>query len=142
MKYRKKPLVIEARQWHNDARGYAVLEWINQGQVAAGRSQASWVNAGLIVPTLEGQHVASDGDWIIKGIQMEFYPCKPDIFTATYELATYESAAPVVREPLTREQIAKALASAGLKPEDYRKDGLIEPLVWAIEQAHGIGGGK
>lgn len=51
------------------------------------------------------------------------------------------SAAPVVRGPLTREQIAKALASAGLKPEDYRKDGLIEPLVWAIEQAHGIGGG-
>ena len=39
----------------------------------------------LIIPTLEGEHWAKDGDYIIKGIQDEFYPCKPDIFEKTYE---------------------------------------------------------
>lgn len=87
MKYRKKPIVIEARQWHDDARGYAVLDWINQGQIAKGAPMAHWVNASLIVPTLEGQHIASDGDYIIQGVKGEFYPCKPDIFEMTYEVA-------------------------------------------------------
>ena len=40
---------------------------------------------GIIVPTLEGQHEAAFGDWIIQGVKGEFYPCKPDIFAATYE---------------------------------------------------------
>jgi hypothetical protein len=40
---------------------------------------------GIIVPTLEGQHEAGWGDWIIKGVNGEFYPCKPDIFEKTYE---------------------------------------------------------
>ena len=44
------------------------------------------------------------------------------------------------RKPLTLPQIAKALPEAGLKPEDYREDGLVEPLVRAIEAAHGIKG--
>ena len=39
----------------------------------------------LVIPTLEGEHIASPGDWIIKGIAGEFYPCKPDIFAKTYE---------------------------------------------------------
>jgi hypothetical protein len=39
----------------------------------------------LTIPTLEGDHVARHGDWIIKGVKGEFYPCKPDIFAATYE---------------------------------------------------------
>lgn len=40
---------------------------------------------GLVIPTLEGQHIASIGDYIIKGIAGEFYPCKPDIFNVIYE---------------------------------------------------------
>ena len=40
---------------------------------------------GVIIPTLEGQHIASWGDFIIKGVKGEFYPCKPDIFEMTYE---------------------------------------------------------
>ena len=43
------------------------------------------IKGGLIIKTLEGEHLASIGDYIIKGIQGEFYPCKPDIFEATYE---------------------------------------------------------
>lgn len=41
----------------------------------------------MFIPTLEGEMIASVGDWIIKGVKGEFYPCKPDIFEATYEMA-------------------------------------------------------
>jgi len=85
--FRKKPVVIEARQYLNDASGYELLHWINEGQFTAGRRFAEWVNGTLVVPTLEGEHIASEGDWIIKGVAGEFYPCKPDIFSATYEEA-------------------------------------------------------
>ena len=43
--------------------------------------------ATCIIPTLEGRHIATEGDWIIKGVKGEFYPCKPDIFAATYDAA-------------------------------------------------------
>jgi len=48
---------------------------------------ATWDCDETIIPTLEGGHVASPGDWIIKGIAGEFYPCKPEIFEATYDPA-------------------------------------------------------
>ncbi len=88
MKYRKKPVVIEARQFLNDKTSYEVLHWINEGQYKRGPEVpfATWVNGVLIIPTLEGDHSASPGDWIICGVQGEFYPCKPDIFADTYEL--------------------------------------------------------
>jgi hypothetical protein len=91
VKYRKKPVVIEAVQWtgesHRDM--YNFLEdkpndfmhaegknfYIDHGKVAG----------GLVIKTLEGEHIASIGDYIIKGVKGEFYPCKPDIFEQTYE---------------------------------------------------------
>lgn len=84
-KFRKKPVEIEARQYLNDVSSYEVLHWINEGQHANGKRFATWENETLTVPTLEGEHIASVGDWIIKGIAGEFYPCKPDIFAATYD---------------------------------------------------------
>ena len=57
-------------------------------------------------------------------------------------LAKWGSPQPVVREPLTLQQIAKAFAEAGLNPDDYPNDVMIEPLVRAIEAAHGIKGGQ
>ena len=45
------------------------------------------IEGGLVIKTLEGEHVASIGDYIIKGVAGEFYPCKPDIFAKTYDLA-------------------------------------------------------
>ena len=85
MKFRKKPVVIEARQFFNDGRSYALIHWINEGQHATGREFAQWHNNQIMVPTLEGQHIASPGDWIIRGVAGEHYPCKPDIFAATYD---------------------------------------------------------
>lgn len=44
-------------------------------------------DGAMVIPTLEGDHLANVGDWIIKGVKGEFYPCKPDIFAATYDPA-------------------------------------------------------
>jgi hypothetical protein len=81
MFFTKKPVKIEAYQYDGSKESAAWLaEWI----VDSGH-QASGVD-GLIIETLEGTFRASPMDWVIKGIKGEFYPCKPDIFEATYDL--------------------------------------------------------
>lgn len=76
MKYRKKPVVIEALEWTGN----------NAGEIQAFIGDNGYVKGSYIdIGTLEGLMVASIGDFIIKGIKGEFYPCKPDIFEATYE---------------------------------------------------------
>lgn len=77
MKYRKKPVVIEAVQWFQEGDHPAVIEPPAGPKVGFG-----WV------PTLEGGHIVTPGDWIITGVKGEHYPCKPDIFEATYEPVT------------------------------------------------------
>jgi hypothetical protein len=77
VKYRKKPVVIDAVQW-TGANTDAVL-WFVPVAVLGDRPET------LLVPTLEGDHIARVGDWIIKGVQGEYYPCKPDIFEMSYE---------------------------------------------------------
>lgn len=82
--YRKKPVVIEAIQWmgNNLSECKSFLGDSFDSHVADrglnGRSE-------LIVKTLEGQHIASKGDYLIRGVKGEHYPCKPDIFLATYD---------------------------------------------------------
>ena len=92
-KYRKKPVVIDAIQL-TDRNVRQVYEWVH-GCVAIKTDidLHKWddyvqliIAKGMKIPTLEGNMVASIGDYIIKGIQGEFYPCKPDIFEATYEV--------------------------------------------------------
>ena len=98
MKYRKKPVVIDAVQ----------LSWSNWGEMCAfadvgkleeNRPSGCFVDAegkvlpegetseemGLLIPTLEGVMLARQNDFVIRGIKGELYPCKPDIFEATYE---------------------------------------------------------
>jgi len=81
--YRKKPVVIEAVQLKD-------LEIPNlieiQQFVGLGKDIFKVEKDGLIINTLEGDMKASIGDFIIKGVNGEFYPCKPDIFEKTYEL--------------------------------------------------------
>ena len=76
-RYRKKPVVIEARQWHDEEYGNYPLNDI--------RCNVKLETGRFIIETLEGNHFVSDKDWIVKGVKGEFYPCKPDIFEATYE---------------------------------------------------------
>ena len=78
MKFRKKPVVVDAMLLQaTTARGE--LDWFLEG--------VAWERDGidLMIPTLEGVMRAHVGDWIIRGVKGEFYPCKPDIFEATYE---------------------------------------------------------
>ena len=90
-KYRKKPVVIEAVQYFYPDNGN-LKSWMGAAFGCESKDSHPSAKGELVVHTLEdgsrGQatHVATEGDWIIKGVQGEFYPCKPDIFAATYEV--------------------------------------------------------
>ena len=90
MKYRKKPVVIEAVQWTGwnieeikdfvgDSLQYEIFDAGWQAGVCA-------PGVNMSIKTLEGDHICTTGDFIIKGVNGEYYPCKPNIFEKTYEL--------------------------------------------------------
>ena len=80
MKYRKKPIVIEAMQFTEDSKD-RVFNFVMCNASADFQDE----KPVLRIQTLEGVMTANLGDWVIKGIGGEFYPCKPDIFAATYD---------------------------------------------------------
>lgn len=82
-KYRKKPVIIDALQYIHDSDGLKYMSEFLGGvcNTAPGPDGAYQ----LLIDTLEGTMKANNGDFIIKGVKGEFYPCKPDIFHATYE---------------------------------------------------------
>ena len=91
MKYRKKPVVIDAFRWKADRNSETadqrLLIWASSLHRAdlLGPLPFRWDEEQLFISTLEGEMAVAPGDWIIRGIQGEFYPCRPDIFAATYE---------------------------------------------------------
>lgn len=87
MKFRKKPVTIEAIQFTGEDNLKEVLEFAEKSQSITIPSRKPGVAPTIFIaiPTLEGDMRASVGDWIIRGVQGEYYPCKPDIFEATYE---------------------------------------------------------
>ena len=116
MKFRKKPVVIEATQWfkngdhpQDDCRmfypkdGGQTKPFLSEGKVVRyyrhpvvpGKNHCRYCNDIMHnhgwIDTKEGGHIVCPGDWIITGMQGEFYPCKPDIFEATYESANSKS---------------------------------------------------
>ena len=84
MKFRKKPVEIEAIQ-------FTRLNWEEIQQFTNNKATSLTIERRIngactcIIQTLEGNMTANEGDWIIKGIKGEFYPCKPDVFGLTYE---------------------------------------------------------
>jgi hypothetical protein len=93
-KFRKKPVEIEAMRWDGTAdSAAAICWWANEPQETGDPIDEPWVDyttvgeavREMMCHTLEGALNVSVGDWIIRGVQGEFYPCKPDIFAATYE---------------------------------------------------------
>ncbi len=89
-KFRKKPVVVEAMQFKGDVQ--AVIDWVDTffyGDPDQGPNIQEDHNGDgdtlCVIETLEGDMSALPGDWIIRGVKGEFYPCKPDIFEATYE---------------------------------------------------------
>jgi len=119
MKYRKKPVVIEAVQYDGVS-----LENV----YALTGTEAVYVQDGrLIVRTLEGDHVASPGDYIIRGVAGEFYPCKPDIFAATYKPVESPVAPPqAVLSPEDRMRADHAELAAQVAPQAQ------ERCVWRL----------
>ena len=97
MKYRKKPVVIDAIQWTGTNKREMFDFLTNSNRLEAYMtsdfpivSDNFYIDhqkapGGLVIKTLEGEHLANIGDYIIKGVHGEFYPCKPDIFKETYE---------------------------------------------------------
>lgn len=80
--YRKKPVEVEAVRLLGDAtgdNGLAVAEW------CGGEVRGTYQEPVVLINTLEGVMRADPGDWIIRGVKGEFYPCKPDVFETTYE---------------------------------------------------------
>lgn len=84
-KYRKKPVVIEAMRTDGTVKtANEIREWSRD------ELRDHWMGDGthrvaFLIDTLEGRMTAQPGDWIIRGVSGEYYPCKPDIFAATYE---------------------------------------------------------
>ncbi len=86
--YRKKPVVIEAVQYDGTPESNrAIIDWTRGSTTAASMDHDGEGKRRLTINTLEGAHWVSVGDFIIKGVNGEFYPCKPDIFAKTYERA-------------------------------------------------------
>jgi len=89
VRFRKKPVVIEAIQWTGE-NADEVQAFLHNGHAHAADG---WVKGSYVeIGTLEGLMVASIGDWIIRGVKGEHYPCKPEIFAATYESADCQTA--------------------------------------------------
>lgn len=83
-RYRKKPVVIEAMRYTEETRD-AVIAFCGAQHRAIDDDGAEYELANLRIHTLEGVMRLDVGDWVIKGVKNEFYPCKPDIFEQTYE---------------------------------------------------------
>ena len=108
LKFRKKPVVIEAFQMTEERRASNAdwPEWMHQAwqldREAPGSLYPTEEGTGdgtLSIGTLEGPHLVSWGDWIIRGVKGELYPCKPDIFEATYAPSPPETAPAALPEP-------------------------------------------
>lgn len=84
-KFRKKPVVIEAVQWTGANVEDMIVHCAPLGQGEGWQVAPIAPGKPMTIHTLEGDHRADIGDWIIRGVKGELYPCKPDIFEATYE---------------------------------------------------------
>lgn len=86
MRFKKRPVIVECIQFIGGESDLPrIINWLSQQKANIG----GWIFHGtdITIPTLEGNMKASPGDWIIRGVNGEFYPCKPDIFEKTYEPA-------------------------------------------------------
>lgn len=132
-KYRKKPVLIEAIQLTSDvAQFWRVYEFMRS-------DVQEWDDEPfrIRIRTLEGEMWATEGDWVIKGVQGEFYPCKPDIFAQTYESAARPAPealpvpAPTSAEVDFIERVAKQKPE---KPDYWSTCGQCEHNIWDAEE--------
>ena len=89
MKYRKKPVEIEAVQYTGNNE-HEIMDFAGDARVRC-VPMSMTLRPAITIDTLEGVMTASEGDFIIRGVKGELYPCKPDIFAATYEAVDSEN---------------------------------------------------
>lgn len=83
--FRKKPVEIQAMQWDGtEGDAVTVVAWVLTGHGTATWHKADGIAAHISIDTLEGVMRVGAGDWVIRGVRGEHYPCKPEIFEATY----------------------------------------------------------
>lgn len=88
MKFRKKPVVIDAHRIGDDGWPDEIWQGVNDQEIILYLESMNGETFGHVeIQTLEGVMRGNVGDWIIRGVNGEFYPCKPDIFAKTYEAA-------------------------------------------------------
>ncbi len=88
MQFRKKPVIIEAIQSDGSpASNREIIDWTRGSDTPAHMGDMDGGHQTLYISTLEGDHRVTVGDWIIRGVKGEHYPCKPDIFGATHDPA-------------------------------------------------------
>ena len=95
MKYTKKPGTIEAIQWQPSPICFAEIEALGSA------TAVEWEDAALYIDTLEGRMTANPGDYVIRGVKGELYPCKCDIFEATYSAVGAFDEEPQYPHPIT-----------------------------------------
>lgn len=112
-KFRKKPIVIEAEQFHPDRK-----PWPEGVYYAPGKG----VRPDYFIDTLEGRHQVSPEDWIITGIEGEKYPCKPNIFKATYDLVETDESIEDYEARMRETAVRLGSADKDLKHETGKGD--------------------
>ena len=143
-RYCKKPVEIEAVQWDGTADGATpIVEWITAAGAAANYLCSNPDRCAgtdgdtphyIEIHTLEGDMRADLGDWIVKGVQGEFYPCKPDIFEATYEPAdgSREATAAVIEIVEKNRTTDDTTGGSVIVPNEVRINGI--PLLIPADQ--------
>lgn len=128
MKYRKKPVVIEATQWFKMGDHPMVYEVMGNAERING-----WIamtpTGCYEIKTLEGRMTVSEGDWIITGVKGEHYPCKPDIFEMTYEkVEAVKGEARFENTVITQPHLVRELKPWPVVPDD------VEPVsdIWQV----------
>lgn len=86
-RYRKKPVEIAAVHYDGANRDEVAAFMGQTGKVEETKLPGAGIHDGIVIHTLEGDMTTTVGDWIIRGVQGELYPCKPDVFAASYEEA-------------------------------------------------------
>lgn len=137
-KYRKKPVVIEAEVYEpgmeDGSECYQSIQNQHCSLFVKFNGCPNCLHWRPYINTLEGKHYISPGDYIITGIKGERYPCKPDIFIATYEPADKPSAAEAEAEGLRRELATCNQAVERLQAEVERLRGLLKWARYSIEE--------
>lgn len=120
--YRKKPVVIEARKYSGD-NADEIIHWAGAKLVDVDLDSPLEIHTKslfkLVIETLEGEHEVSLGDYVIKGVAGEFYPCKPDIFALTYEEEPWPECDFGTMEEIQHEMIGRTVAQQEAKRKAY-----------------------